>query len=264
MLFLMQKAVGFVAQPSSLIAIALTAGILLITTSWQRLGRGLLIGALATLVIGGLSPLGDLLIRPLENRFPRADIGAGTPPLTGIIVLGGGEDSRASPQRELAALNESAERFTEAVALARRFPGLRIVFTGGTTSRARAPEAFAAERLFEALGIDKGRLTLESASRDTYENAVLTAAIVKPKPGERWLLVTSAWHMPRAIGCFRRAGFPVEAWPVDYRTGRTFDPWRLHQGIPDGLKRIDFIMREYAGLVGYYLLGRTSALFPVP
>ena len=264
MLFLMQKAVGFAVQPSSLIAISLAIGILLLGTTWQKLGRRLLIGGLLALVVGGLSPLGDLLIRPLENRFPRADAGAGAPPVTGIIVLGGAEDSRASPQRELAALNESAERFTEAAALARRFPGLRVVFTGGTTSRARAPEAFAAERLFEALGIARERLTLESASRDTYENAVLTTAIVAPKPGERWLLVTSAWHMPRAVGCFRRAGFAVEAWPVDYRTGRTFDPWRLHQSIPDGLKRIDFIMREYAGLAGYYLLGRTSALFPGP
>ena len=85
--------------------------------------------AVPVLVIGGLSPLGDLLIAPLENRFPRADLSGGD--ITGIIVLGGSEDSRAGASRELAGLNEAAERLTEAVVLARRLPNARVVFSGG-------------------------------------------------------------------------------------------------------------------------------------
>ncbi len=220
--------------------------------------------AVPVLIIGGISPLGDLLIAPLENRFPRADLSGGD--ITGMIVLGGAEDGRAGPTRELAGLNEAAERFTEAVALARRLPGARVVFSGGSAAvfADEPPEAETAARLFAALGIAKDRITLESASRDTYENAMFTARLIKPAAGQRWLLVTSAWHMPRAMGCFRQAGVAVEAWPVDYRTAPHFQPLRFHTALTEGWRRIDFIAREYVGLVAYYLSGRTSALFPGP
>jgi uncharacterized SAM-binding protein YcdF (DUF218 family) len=262
--FYAAKVLWFLAQPSTLIIGTVVAAAILCTSSWCRLGRRLLMVAVPVLVIGGISPLGDLLIAPLENRFPRADLSGGN--FTGIIVLGGSEDGRAGPSRELAGLNEAAERYTEAAALARRLPGARLVFSGGSAAMftAEPPEADTAARLFAALGIPKDRITLESASRDTYENSTFTARLIKPAAGQRWLLVTSAWHMPRAIGCFRQAGVPVEAWPVDYRTSLHFQPLRLHTALTEGWRRIDSITREYIGLVAYYLAGRTSALFPAP
>jgi uncharacterized SAM-binding protein YcdF (DUF218 family) len=182
-----------------------------------------------------------------------------------MIILGGAEDSRADPPRELAGLNEAAERVTEAVALSRRFPAARVVFSGGSGAilTTLSPESVTMGRLLEALGVPKERLTLENRSRDTYENAVFTKRLVNPQPGERWLLITTGWHMPRAMGCFRQAGFAVEAWPVDYRTSGRVDFWP-HNAIPDGLRQMDFIMREYVGLVMYYVRGRTSALYPAP
>jgi uncharacterized SAM-binding protein YcdF (DUF218 family) len=154
---------------------------------------------------------------------------------------------------------------TEAVALANRFPQARIVFTGGSAAMltTELPESATMGRLLEALGVARERTTLEDRSRDTYENAVFTKRLLDPQPGQRWLLVTSGWHMPRAVGCFRRVGFPVEPWPVDYRTSGRLSPW-LNTGIPEGLRRMDFVMKEYVGLVVYYLRGRTSALFPGP
>jgi uncharacterized SAM-binding protein YcdF (DUF218 family) len=191
----------FLAQPSTLIIGAVVAAAILCTTSWCRFGRRMLLVAVPVLLIGGISPVGDLLIAPLENRFRRADLSQGN--ITGIIVLGGSEDGRAGPSRELAGLNEAAERYTEAAALARRLPNARLVFSGGSAAlfTDEPPEADTASRLFTALGIDKDRITLESKSRDTFENATFTARMIKPVAGERWLLVTSAWHMPRAIGC---------------------------------------------------------------
>jgi uncharacterized SAM-binding protein YcdF (DUF218 family) len=140
------------------------------------------------------------------------------------------------------------------------------VFSGGSAAvfADEPPEADTAARLFAALGVGADRITLESASRDTYENAAFTARLIKPAAGQRWLLVTSAWHMPRAIGCFRQAGVPVEAWPVDFRTSPRFQPLRLHTALTEGWRRIDFITREYVGLGAYYMAGRTSALFPAP
>jgi uncharacterized SAM-binding protein YcdF (DUF218 family) len=259
--FIAAKTLWFLLQPSTLMLGAVIAGAILIATAWKRLGRRLLWGAIAALLICGLSPLGDLLIRPLEQRFAHADLERGGP-IAGIIVLGGAEDSRAEGAPQVAGLNEAAERYTEAVILARRLPEVRLVFTGGSGAllRTQAPEAETAGRLFVALGIAKERLVLEQESRDTYQNAQFAARLLDPKPGERWLLVTSAWHMPRAIGCFRRAGFAVEAWPADYRASVA----RFNDSFPDGLRRIDFVVREYVGLLAYYLTGRTTALFPAP
>lgn len=264
MFFVLAKVLWFVLQPSSLMVGCVIAGAALLPSRWCRLARALLWGGLAALLIGGLSPLSDALIRPLESRFTRAEIEVTN--IAGIIVLGGGEDSRAAETPQLAPLNEAAERYTEAVALARRLPQARLVFTGGSGMLiATGPrEADVAGRLFEALGVAKDRITLESKSRDTYENAIFTARLVDPKPGERWLLVTSAWHMPRAMGCFRRAGFKVEPWPVDHRTPRGLDALRVQSSVPEGLRRLDFIMREYVGLAVYYATGRTSELWPGP
>jgi uncharacterized SAM-binding protein YcdF (DUF218 family) len=222
------------------------------------------VGGLVALFVCGLTPVSEALIMPLENRFPRPDLTRGGP-IAGIIILGGAEDARANPPRELAGLNEAAERMTEAVALARRFPEARIVFTGGTAAvlTAELPEAATMGRLLEALGVARERTMLEERSRDTYENALFTKRLINPAPGQRWLLITSGWHMPRAMGCFRQAGFPVEPWPVDYRTSGRLE-LVFNAAIPDGLRRLDFIMKEYVGLVVYYLAGRTSALLPGP
>lgn len=264
MFFYAAKILWFLLQPSSFLLGCVIAGAALALTRWRRLSGTLLWVGILGLLVGGLSPLGDALIRPLESRFPRTEIdGTG---IAGIIVLGGGEDSRAAHSPQLAPLNEAAERYTEAVALARRLPEARIIFTGGSGMLVTTgpQEADVAGRLFEALGVPKERLTLESQSRDTYENARFTARLADPKPGERWLLVTSAWHMPRAMGCFRQAGFAVEPWPVDYRTSGGLSMLRLQSSIPEGMRRIDFVVREYVGLVVYYLTGRTGALLPRP
>jgi uncharacterized SAM-binding protein YcdF (DUF218 family) len=264
--FYLAKVLWFLAQPSSLMVGAVIAGAALAGTAWQRLARWLLWGAVVALVICGLSPLSDAMIQPLEERFARADLERDGTAITGIIVLGGGEDSRIVGRVELAPLNEAAERYTESVVLARRLPQARLVFSGGSgvLAGAHQVEADMAGRLFAALGVGPERVTLESQSRDTYENAVFTARIVKPQPNQRWLLVTSAAHMPRAMGCFRRAGFAVEAWPVDYRTSRQLEWARWPGSIADGLKRIDAVMREYVGLAMYYVTGRTDALLPGP
>jgi uncharacterized SAM-binding protein YcdF (DUF218 family) len=264
--YFLAKVLWFVLQPSSLMVGAVLAGAALVGTKRRRLARSLLWGGGLALVIGGLAPLGDVLIQPLEYRFERPDLDRVGPSIAGIIVLGGGEDGQPVGAPQLAALNEAAERYTEAVALARRLPQARLIFSGGSGRllTAEPPEAEAAGRLFEALGVDKSRIALETESRDTFENARLTARLVNPKPDQRWLLVTSAWHMPRAMGCFRKAGFAVEAWPVDYRAPRRLDPTRTYTSIPEGLRRLDFIVREYVGLAAYYVTGRTTALLPGP
>jgi uncharacterized SAM-binding protein YcdF (DUF218 family) len=265
MFFYPAKIFWFFAQPSGMLLIMLIAGAVLLRVGRERAGRRLVAASVGLLLLGGLLPVSNWLMLPLEQRFARADL-AGRD-VDGIVVLGGAEDSRIWSERHAHALNEAAERFTEAIALARRYPKAKVAFTGGSIEILSSPTigADAARAIFGDLGlVESGRLVLETKARDTWENAVLTKALVQPKPGERWLLVTSAWHMPRSMGAFRSAGFVVEPWPVDYRTANAWDALHLFDAPSDGLKRLDTAMREWIGLVSYRVTGRSDALFPGP
>jgi uncharacterized SAM-binding protein YcdF (DUF218 family) len=140
------------------------------------------------------------------------------------------------------------------------------VFTGGTAALRGSPfsEAEVAGRFFRDMGVDPGRVVLEARSRNTWENAVFTRDLVAPRPTERWLLVTSAMHMPRVIGIFRQVGFPVIAYPVDYRTSGQWFEWTLHKNAPEMLRLVDLAAHEWFGLFVYRLIGKTDALFPAP
>jgi len=263
MFFVLSKVLGFFALPSNVLITLGLAGLALTATRFARAGRLMMAAALLLLALFGLSPVGHLLILPLEERFPAWD-GNGTP--DGIIVLGGALDTLAGPARGEIGLNEAAERMTVVAELARRFPAAKIVFTGGSGRLIYrdATEADLAGRLLESFGIAADRIVLEDRSRNTQENATLTKALLQPQPGQHWLLVTSAHHMPRAVGVFRAAGFPVAAYPVDYRTRGTADLLRPFSSLGDGLRRTDTAVREWVGLGMYWLTGRTSALLPGP
>ena len=165
------------------------------------------------------------------------------------------------------ALNESAERVTVAAELARRYPKLRIIFSGGTNALIFDKGAEAALRRAAAGGSGgrpHERIVAEEQSRNTVENAVFSRLIANPQPGQRWLLLTSAFHMPRAIAVFRAAGFPVEAYPVDWRTTGPIDLVRPYPSVSEGLRRTDVAVREWIGLLLYRLTGKTAELFPGP
>jgi len=265
--FTLSKILAFLAQPSSVAVLCVVAGLWLMRrNATGRLARGLAWGGTLALIVGGLSPIGNLAVLPLEQRFASVPAPGPGDRVDGIILLGGFEDGWTSTGRGGLGLNESAERVTEGMRLALRHPEARVVFTGGVGGLlARNVEAAGpvADFLVDA-GIARERLVLESRSRNTYENAVFTHELVQPKAGERWYLVTSAYHMPRAIGLFRKAGFDVVAYPVDYRTRGVEDLSRFFERIPQGLMRLDVGMNEWLGLIAYRVLGRTDELFPGP
>jgi uncharacterized SAM-binding protein YcdF (DUF218 family) len=183
----------------------------------------------------------------------------------GIIVLGGAVDAALSHARGQVSLNEAAERITEGVALARRYPQARILLTGGDGSLIQTgySEADATRKLFIDLGIAPDRIVIESASRNTWENAAFSYRTVEPRADQTWLLVTTAMHMPRAVGCFRRAGWSIVPYPVDYRTYPTVE-FEVSFGFPGGLDLLNLVVKEWDGLIAYYLLGRMDAFFPAP
>jgi uncharacterized SAM-binding protein YcdF (DUF218 family) len=162
--------------------------------------------------------------------------------------------------------NEAAERVLDTIQLAYRYPAARILISGGggTVFGGGAAEAPIVASYFKSIGIDPVRILVEDRSRTTAENAIYSRELAKPREGERWLLVTSAWHMPRAVGVFEKVSFPVTPYPVDFRTAggaRTHLPFAF---ISEGLRRLDIGTKEWAGLIAYYASGRTARLFPAP
>jgi uncharacterized SAM-binding protein YcdF (DUF218 family) len=262
--FVLSKIVWFLLAPSTALALAAALGTALVASGrriLRRVGIALARASVVLLLVLGVTPLANLLLSPLENRFPEHD---GTAP-DGIVVLGGAISTAVSGQRETVALNEASERLFTMIALAVRYPQAKIVFSGGSSALLGdlTTEAAVARRLFAAAGLDQDRVRLEDRSRNTAENAAFSKAVANPGPGERWLLVTSAYHMPRAIGAFRAAGFPVAAYPVDYRIGGA-QAAELFPSVADGLKRADTALKEWVGLAAYRLARRTDALFPAP
>jgi uncharacterized SAM-binding protein YcdF (DUF218 family) len=271
-MFVVSKLAWMALRPSVLLLLLGLAGLVL---AWRgvagRRPRGVsrLALGLMTLALGGyalimLVPLDQFALLPLENRFPQPR----DPParVAGIVVLGGAVARDLTEARGRPALNGEAERMTEFVALARRYPTARLAFTGGMGELGASggmTEAAVARQLFDELGLADRHVIYEDRSRNTAENADFLAALIHPQPAETWILITSASHMPRAVGVFRHAGWHVLPWPVAYKTG-----WSLgifyRSGLGGKLDTLDWALHEYVGLAAYRLLGRTDTLFPAP
>lgn len=259
MLFAFSKLAWAAIQPDLIIFALIVIGVALLWTRWARGGRRLATLGSVLLVVLIAAPVDDWLYAPLENRFP--PVQQMPPHVDGIIVLGGAVDPVASVNHGIPHLNEEAERLTTFAMLARRYPAAKLVFTSGSPAifGRKIAEADATKQLFAELGLDTSKIIFERQSRNTYENAIFSKKLADPKPGEVWILVTSAWHMPRAVGIFREAGWPVLPWPVAYRTEGSYD-----FELVDHLRGVDRATHEWLGLLAYRLLGRTGALFPGP
>jgi len=264
MFFVLSKVAGFFVVPSNFIALLCALGAVLALTRWRRAGSRILALGLGLLLIAGYSPLGNALLLVLTERFPAWQDDGRAP--DGIVVLGGSIDADVTVARNSLETDASSERIFAMLQLAQRYPKARIVFSGGSGSLVgnMIAEAPVAGQLLIQYGVAPDRIILESASRTTAENATMTRELVAPKPGERWLLVTSAFHMPRSIGVFRAIGFEVEAYPVDWRTRGWVDlRWPFDQ-LSAGLARTDIAVHEWVGLIAYRLSGRIAELLPSP
>lgn len=273
MFFVLSKVLWVAAAPTNLLlGLALVGALAALAEGRRnrsrRRGARLAAGAVLALLLCGALPVGRLMLRPLEDRFPQPSPGAlaAGPPPAGILVLGGAIDQVTGAARGQVALGDAAARLTAGAALSRRFPGAALVYTGGSNALLSeiGDEAADARRLWVELGVDPARIRLEERSRNTEENATMTRDLVHPEPGQRWILVTSAYHMPRSVGLFRAAGFDVVPYPVDYRSTGTARDFAPTTELSAGLRRLDVAAREWIGLVAYRASGRIAELFPAP
>lgn len=259
--FWLSKLAWLVIAPDSLLLILVLVTWILLWRGKNRMAKRLLGVVAVAILIVALFPAGEWMLYPLEKRFPANPVLPQK--IDGIIVLSGAEDAELSAAWNQVELSDGAERLLTFQALARQHPEARLVFTGGSSSMVNQARkgADVAQRLSEQMGLDVSRIVFEREARNTFENAVLSKALVKPAAGQNWILVTSAFHMPRSAGIFCQAGWPVIPYPVDHHT------W------PGNLLRVDLnlvghlggmttAIREWIGLAAYYATGKTSALLP--
>ena len=217
MFFYLSKIFWFLIQPLNFALFLLVAGMLAALLGRRRLAAVSNLVALLILALSAWTSIGAMMLNPLEERFQRPAL---PQHVDGIVVLGGGFEGAINLVRGGYELNSGGDRFVETAILARKFPDAKVLVSGGTGTVMLDGEGDAdtAVRFLAAFGIPRERLILENKSRNTAENVAFSYQLANPQPGENWLLVTSAFHMPRSVGLFRKAGFPVIAWPVDYRT----------------------------------------------
>ncbi len=263
MFFAASKVFWLLAQPTSLVLLAILAGLVLLVFKRRRLAVAALLAGLGVQFLVAFTSLGYVLIQPLENRFSVPTI----PPeqVRGIIVLGGATLARPSTARGVAVLNQAGDRLTTAVWLAQNYPEAQIIMSGGEgfLIGETESEAETMRRFFINFGVGEDRLVLEGASRNTAENASFTRDVLGEGEGNL-VLVTSAFHMPRSVGIFRQQGIEVVPWPTDYRSagnqGFGIDIANLNQN----LETATVAMREWIGLLAYHWTGRSTELVPAP
>jgi uncharacterized SAM-binding protein YcdF (DUF218 family) len=262
-MFVVGKLVWAVVQPGNLLLLALLAGVVLSFIYRGRRGTGLIAAVAAAFLVLAVGPVGPAMLLALEERFPRPPVLPER--IDGILVLGGAVDPALSLTYRETVFNSSVARVLGGIALARQHPEAELVLVGGEGglvtvgfAESRATAAFVI-----AEGIAPERVVLEERSRSTHENAVYAKSLLRPKPGQVWILVTSAFHMPRAVASFEAVDWPVIPYPVDYKV----DPrMGLQPGFSllDGLGTATLAGKEWAGLLGYWLQGWTRELFPAP
>ncbi len=247
------KLLWLLFQPVQLLSYGLVLGVLAFR---HALARRLLRSCALGLALLLLSPLGDWAIRPLETRFPAPVLPAS---VDGILVLAGAELAAGSARHPDPQFNAYADRLTTALLLARRYPAALLVHAG-SGSDPEHPQGAAAWRLFAGAGIAAERLRLVSGSRNTCEDARQARQQLPGVTEQTWLLVTSAFHMPRAIACFRATGWSPLAYPTDYQSGyflADYSPSR-------NLANFSLAVHEWLGLAWYRLRGLTQDWYPGP
>jgi len=263
MSFIASKIFWVFASPGNGLALALLCGAFLAMARgerWRAFGRRLVFAVAVLFFLIGIFPVGAWMLAPLENRFPSR-----VPDhVDGIIILGGDEQPRISEARGQPVFLDSGRRYLTFAALARQYPQAKLVYTGGTaliTPDSVTRQTAVARQALAGIGVPVERMVFEDVSRNTRENAVMSFTILQPKPTEVWLLVTSAYHMPRSMAVFRKAGWNVVPAAAGYMTDGTYAA-RLDFNLGQHLLEMGWAAHEYYGLLAYRLMGYTDALWP--
>jgi uncharacterized SAM-binding protein YcdF (DUF218 family) len=260
--FYSAKILWMLLSPDNLFLILLIISLLLILFRHHKKGVTLLSLLTLGLLLLAVFPFGDWMLYPLESRFQ-------TNPelpqnIDGIIVLGGSVVADRSRQWSQLETNQYHERLDYFIKLARQYPQARLIFTGGNSSvhPDEPTEAEMVKDYFIESGIEASRLMLEDRARNTAENAQFSKQLAQPKPAENWVLITTAYHMPRSVGVFCQQDWNVIPYPVDHFTQGAEDLYSPGFSLIYHANNLVLAAHEWLGLLAYYLAGKTPELVP--
>ena len=259
--FYLSKLFWLVAKPGNALFLLILLGVILLWSKRAQWGRLILTVTVAGMVVVAFIPVGKWLLHPLEHRFP---INPELPEkVDGIIVLSGGVGAKPTAVMNQIQVNEQVDRELAFMRLALRYPEAKLLYTGGSSSltHQQFKGADAARRMMEEQGFDVGRVVFERESRNTVESALLSQSIMLPKEGENWLLITTAWHLPRSVGVFCKVGWATIPYPVDFSTTKE-GGFGLNFSFAGHLNGLEIGVKEWLGLTAYWLSGKTTGLLP--
>ena len=261
MFFTFSKIFWIIADPANFLLIFLCIGVVLLFTWSLKWGRRIIAVVAAVWLVLAVLRIGAWMFLPLEDRFPIVE--QLPKKVDGIIALGGVVNQFVTKARGQVAVGGAVERLTEFADLVKRYPNAKAVYTTGSghLTRQDIKEADVVGPFLKKLGLEPSKIIFENQSRNTFENAMFSKKLVKPKPDETWVLITSAFHMPRSVGVFRKAGWSVIPYPVDfYLSGEAPDILSFYAG--HGLGRFSSALHEWIGLLVYRLTDRSDEIFP--
>jgi uncharacterized SAM-binding protein YcdF (DUF218 family) len=259
--FYLSKIIWTVISPDSLFIILLTLCLLLFLLRQTKKATFLLAVLTFCALFLSFFSVGDWMLYPLESRFQHnPDL---PEQVDGIIVLGGSVIPVRSVEWQQLETNQFHERLSSFIQLAQLYPDARLVFSGGnaSTDEDKPTAAQIAGAYFLKSGISPERLLIENKARNTAENASYSRQLANPQSNETWLLITTAFHMPRAMGVFCQQNWKVIPYPVDHQTL----PSKLYQpgfSLIYHANHLVLASHEWLGLLAYYLSGKTQQLFP--
>ncbi|TQX86832.1 MULTISPECIES: YdcF family protein [Rhizobium] len=263
-MFIISKVIWILLQPFSLSLIFCVFALVAIWFRRRRLSLLLVLVPASILLVALFTTTGVVMVEALEDRFPRPS--ADPLDVQCAIILGGGFTNDVDTVRGGYEMTDAGDRFVEALRLANKFSAMRIIVSGGDgfITGGYLGDGIIAERMFTVFGIKHDRLLQDSTSRTTFENAINTKKLLEANGLSHCLLVTSGFHMPRSVGIFRKLGIDVIPWVTDYRTIGT-ESLRFDISQPEAnASLLGVAAKEWIGMVGYYMSGRTSSLYPGP
>ncbi len=259
--FISSKILWLIISPENLIVIALFATFILFLSKKLRLAKKFFYVTSSTIFIIALFPIGSWLIYPLETQFPAHP---NLPEkIDGIILLGGSFNTSSSQAWGKVQTNNFADRIHSFIALKYKYPNAKAIFTGGIASvnSTYPTEAFFAQKLFNDMGLEDEQILYESKARNSYENIIYAKRLALPKQGENWIVVSSAFHLPRTVGIFCQQNWPIIPYPADFHSNpdSMFMP---ELNLSDNLNLLNYAIHEWIGLIAYHLTGKTTEWLP--
>jgi len=259
MSFYLSKFLWLIINPFNILIFLLLVTIFFLFLKKNKLMYFFLSLFLIVLVSFGIFPLGKFLIYKLEKNYHNEIILPDK--VDGLLILGGATNPFLSDEYNQINLNDSVERLVESITLIKKYTEATIIFTGGSGSihNPKMDHARIAKQFFVQVGLDTDKMIFENKSRNTYENILYSKNIVKPKKNEKWIVITSAFHMNRAIFIGEKNDWALIPYAVDFFQPKKFK-YRPNLSLLNNFNQMQRGSHEWIGLMAYYLMGRTSRI----